>query len=105
MFTNSQTSATTVGCLYHLAKNPDKQEKLRQEIRGILPTVQSKLSPESLNNIPYMRACFKESMRISPIISGGGRSTGRDIILKGYQIPKGVSNKQRLYELICLHIN
>lgn len=60
--------------LYHLAKNPAKQEKLREEILTILPTVDSKLTTTSLNSIPYMRACIKETMRLTPTIPG--KSTG-----------------------------
>lgn len=85
-----QTSSALVACLYHIAKNPDKQEILRQEIRSILPQPDSKLSSDSLSHIPYLRACFKESIRLSPIVAGGIRAAGQDIVLQGYQIPKGV---------------
>lgn len=87
-----------VACLYHLAKNPDKQALLRQEILTILPSLDSKLSPDSMNNIPYMRACFKESIRLNPIVAGNIRAAGQDIVLQGYQIPKGVRS------LLCHYI-
>lgn len=80
-----------MGCLYHIAKNPEKQEKLREEIRQILPTVDSKLTAGCLNNIPYLRACIKEAMRLSPVVAAGARGTGQDLVLQGYQIPKGVN--------------
>lgn len=56
----------------------------------ILPNVDSKLNTESLNNLPYMRACIKESMRIQPVVHGNLRATGQDIVLDGYQVPKDV---------------
>lgn len=77
--------------LYHLAKNPSKQEKLREEVMRILPEIDSKLTPESLNSVLYMRACFKESMRLTPLIPGNMRGTGKNLVLQGYQIPKNVS--------------
>lgn len=57
----------------------------------LLPNPDSPLTPESLNSLPYMRACLKESMRVTPIIAGNVRCAGRDIVLQGYQIPKGVT--------------
>lgn len=95
-----KTASATVACLYHLAKNPDKQEILRKEIRAILPEVDSPLNSDSLCNIPYLRACFKEAIRLNPIVTGGFRAAGQDIVLQGYQIPKGVSSK--LIAILCL---
>lgn len=37
-----------------------------------------------------MRAVLKEALRISPVIAGNARQTGRDIVLDGYQVPQGV---------------
>lgn len=73
-----------------MAKNPAKQEILREEILKILPEHSSKLSNESLNRIPYMRACLKEAMRMNPVVTGTAREAGQDLVLNGYQIPKGV---------------
>lgn len=78
--------------MYLLAKNPDKQQRLREEILTIMPEKDSPLSMESLNNIPYMRACMKESNRVFPIVAGNLRSAGSDLVLKGYQVPKGVNH-------------
>lgn len=78
--------------LYHLAKNPAKQEKLRKEIQNLPLDKNGNLMPTSLLKIPYLRACTKEAMRLSPIIGGTARAAGRDLVIKGYQIPKGVSD-------------
>lgn len=80
-----------ISCLYHLAKNPDKQERLRAEIRTVLPHKDSEFTTASLNSMVFLKACFKEALRLNPIIAGNARGTGRDIVLGGYRVPKGVS--------------
>lgn len=77
--------------MYYLAKNPTAQETLRKEVFNVLPNVDSKLGPDSLNHIPYFKACLKESMRLSPVIGGNQRAAGKDLVLNGYQIPKNVN--------------
>lgn len=74
------------GCLLSLAKNQDKQDLLREEIRQISNDF---LKPSDLNNLPYLRACIKESLRIYPVVSANARSVGQDVIIGGYEIPKG----------------
>ena len=73
-----------------LAKNPDKQEKLRQEIKTILPDKNTPMTHENMNNLPYLRACIKEGMRCYPVVQGNMRRAAQDLVLDGYQIPKGV---------------
>ncbi|CAD7077464.1 unnamed protein product [Hermetia illucens] len=83
------TSSAITSILFTLAKNPDKQEILRNELRKILPEKDSPLTPQSMSNLPYFRACIKESLRILPVVNGNARRTGQDLVLKGYKIPKG----------------
>lgn len=83
------TSSTVTVLLYLLAKNPDKQNTLRKEVMTILPNKDSLLTVENMKHLPYLRACLKESLRILPPVAGNIRSAGQDIVLQGYQIPKG----------------
>ncbi|XP_055539547.1 probable cytochrome P450 12a4, mitochondrial [Wyeomyia smithii] len=83
------TATGSTGILYCLARNPDKQEKLREELRSILPNKDSPLTVENMQNMPYLRACIKEALRICPPIAGTARAVGKDVVLQGYQIPKG----------------
>lgn len=76
--------------LYYLAKSPERQEKLRDEIKNLPLDVNGKLTPSSFLKAPYLRACLKEVMRLAPIVPGTARAAGKDLILKGYHIPKGV---------------
>ncbi|XP_055709201.1 probable cytochrome P450 12b2, mitochondrial [Phlebotomus papatasi] len=82
------TSSAVFTVLYNLSMNPEKQNILRSELLKILPEKDTPLTIENTTNMPYLRACIKEALRIMPITLGNVRSTGRNIVLKGYQIPK-----------------
>ncbi|XP_026761747.2 cytochrome P450 CYP12A2-like isoform X2 [Galleria mellonella] len=69
---------STTGVLYHLAINPEVQKKAREEARSAEPQKR------------YIRACIKESLRIYPVIPANLRRTGKDHIVAGYHIPKGI---------------
>jgi cytochrome P450 len=58
-----QTSFSTAAALYHLAKNPDQQEELFQEIYRHLPGKEQPVTSDILNELKYLKACIKESMR------------------------------------------
>ena len=83
--------------LYHLATNESAQESLAQEAKTLLPTLQSSLTSESLNQARYVKAALKESLRLNPISVGVGRILSRDTVLSGCKIPKGVSNKSLFF--------
>ena len=38
----------------------------------------------------YLKAVFKEALRMNPVLPGNARRTGQDIVLDGYQVSKGV---------------
>ena len=85
------TSTAVTSVLYSLAKNPDKQEKLREEILTILPEKNSKLTPTSFNNAPCPRAVTKEASRFIPVTNGYMRALDDDTVLQGYRVPKDVN--------------
>ncbi|XP_013196085.2 cytochrome P450 CYP12A2 [Amyelois transitella] len=81
LFAGVDTTANTIMfTLYLLASNPEKQEKLREEI----------LSTSNEDKRPYLRACIKESLRLMPVVSGNARAAKKDYNILGYKIPKGV---------------
>lgn len=83
------TSSATIGILYCLAKNQDKQDQLREELRQILPNKNDSLTPDKMRNMPYLRAVIKEGIRLYPPTVGNFRKAGENLVLSGYQIPKG----------------
>lgn len=93
-----QTTSTFTAILLALAKHPEKQAKLRAEIRGILPEKDTPLTVESMKNLPYMRACIKESLRYYPLTAGNVRTINQDLVLSGFTVPKGS-------EVVMTHLN
>ncbi|XP_055641942.1 cytochrome P450 12b1, mitochondrial-like [Toxorhynchites rutilus septentrionalis] len=83
------TASGTIGVLHSLAMNPDKQTKLREELRTILPTKDTPLTPDKMHHLPYLRACIKEGLRLAPPTAGNARAAGKNLVLQGYRVPKG----------------
>ncbi|KAM7344954.1 cytochrome P450 CYP12A2-like [Cochliomyia hominivorax] len=83
------TTTTFTGLLLCLAKNPEKQAKLRNEIMQILPEKDSDFAEASLKHMPYLRACIKESQRQYPLSVGNVRVNQNDVVLSGYRVPAG----------------
>lgn len=79
------TSNTMQWALYLLAKNPDKQEKLHQEVASVLQ--QNQPDPHSLAQMPYLKACIRETLRLYPVLSSLSRNVDEDMVIRGYQIP------------------
>jgi len=55
--------------LYFLARNPDKQEKLRDEILSVVGPKGTSVTPEALNELRYLKASIKESLRFVGLIN------------------------------------
>ncbi|NWW40857.1 CP24A protein, partial [Panurus biarmicus] len=55
------TANSLLWALYNLSRNPHVQQKLFQEIQRVL-AAQKSPSAESLRDMPYLKACLKESM-------------------------------------------
>nr|QST15059.1 CYP362A6 protein [Diaphanosoma celebensis] len=83
------TSHTTSFLFYFLAKNPEKQELLRKEVLSVVGPRGSPISLQALNELRYLKACIKESLRLMPATSGNARVVDNDVVLSGYQVPKG----------------
>ncbi|XP_075979731.1 cytochrome P450 6B5-like [Anticarsia gemmatalis] len=80
--------------MYHLANNPDVQEKLYTEIDEVLEKYKDKFTYEALKEMKYLEMVFNETLRMHPltnaIIRGANKAVkieGTDLILdKGSDI-------------------
>ena len=77
--------------MYQLSQNEDKQEKLFLELKKALSEKNSKITASTLEQLPYLKACIKETLRMYPVVLGNGRSLQSDAVIAGYNVPKGVS--------------
>lgn len=87
----SETSATLLtGALYLLAMNPDTLKRLQEEVRDTFQD-EKDITLSSVNNLEYMLAVIKESLRMYPpaasalprIVPAGGAE------IAGHRIPEG----------------
>jgi cytochrome P450 len=65
------TTIVLVGCIYLLTKWPRVGEKLRKELDEALDDSESIPAFDSVKNLPYLRACVDEAMRMRPPLRGG----------------------------------
>ncbi|XP_070183359.1 cytochrome P450 27C1-like [Littorina saxatilis] len=78
--------------LYNLSLHQDKQESLYRELQDHHLHQAEPLTPTLLAQLKYLAATVKESLRLSfPLPSGVARILPVDLVLGGYQIPKGTT--------------
>lgn len=58
-----QISNSIANVLYFLAKNPEKQEKVYEEVSKLLPNKDDELPNNFDGSLRYLKACIKETQR------------------------------------------
>uniref|UniRef100_E1BKM8 Cytochrome P450 family 24 subfamily A member 1 n=1 Tax=Bos taurus TaxID=9913 RepID=E1BKM8_BOVIN len=86
------TANSLMWILYNLSRNPHVQQKLFKEIQSVLPENQLPRA-EDLRNMPYLKACLKESMRLNPTVPFTTRTLDKAMVLGEYALPKGIVRK------------
>ncbi len=83
-----ETSANALTwCFYHLSRNPDARARLEKEVDEVLGGRPPTLA--DYNRLPYTRAVFDETLRVTPPFYAFGRTALEDCVLGDYHIPKG----------------
>ena len=85
-----ETSAATLNSLVlHLAANPRVQAAAHDELLRVVGPHRSPTFAD-MPNLPYIRACVKEMLRMNPILAPGIRHyADQDVVYKNHTIPKG----------------
>ncbi|XP_076450255.1 cytochrome P450 302a1, mitochondrial-like isoform X2 [Babylonia areolata] len=90
-FAGVDTTSHLLGfALFCLAKNPEVQENLIQEIDQLVPGSDA-ISANTLGRMSYLKGFTKETFRMMPITPGNGRTLPKDVVLSGYHVPAGTA--------------
>lgn len=79
--------------LFHLAKHPEVQNKLLQEINYILVKNDGNLTYESVKDMVYLDQVFSETLRLNPLTNSVQRSSARRYNIPGTEaiVEKGTT--------------
>ncbi|HLI84820.1 MAG TPA: cytochrome P450 [Bryobacteraceae bacterium] len=81
------TADALIWTWYLLSRHPEVEAKLADELRRVLA---GRLpSAADLPNLPYTEMVIRESMRLYPPAPGVAREAAEDVIIAGFEIPKG----------------
>uniref|UniRef100_A0A7N9AW69 Cytochrome P450 27C1-like n=1 Tax=Mastacembelus armatus TaxID=205130 RepID=A0A7N9AW69_9TELE len=82
------TSNTLSWTLYHLARDPEVQERLYREVSSVCPD-RREPTTDDLSRMPYLKAVIKETLRLYPVVPGNGRLISESkVIVDNYWFPK-----------------
>lgn len=79
-------------CLFELAKNPEKQRKVLEEIDGVCKKIpQEEVTYDMMNEMKYLECCIDETLRKYPIVPLLFRTCTDDYTIPetSLTIPKG----------------
>ena len=85
------TAWTLTVCMYHLVVEPEKLERLRTEIRSIMPDPYEPANLQQLEKLPYLTSVILESLRLSNGVATrlARVAPDRNIYFRDWEIPRG----------------
>ncbi|KAJ8886076.1 hypothetical protein PR048_012282 [Dryococelus australis] len=97
-----ETSSTAMSfCLYELAKNPEVQDKLRQEIDIIIEHHDGIMTYDALHDMKYLDRVIDETLRKHPPASSVGRKCTKRYVIPGTEtvVEEGTDVEVPIYGL------
>lgn len=99
------TASTITYTLYELAMNPDAQQKLYETLKAALIDVEDEASDEYfdivVNNLPYLEAVVKETLRKYPPVSNLTRMVSKD----GYELGNVKLFKDQMVQVMSFQVH
>ena len=87
LMASHDTTAITLSFLtYFLAKHPEWQASIREEVKGFDP---DKAVVSELRSLEKLSLAMKETLRLHPPLTQVLRKLNRDFDIEGHQVPKG----------------
>ncbi|KAI0213552.1 Cytochrome P450 10, partial [Lamellibrachia satsuma] len=80
--------------LYCLAMNPEAQDALHAEVAQMM---KDNAPPNLNNNVQYLKACIKETLRLFPVTFATSRFIPEGLELGGYEVPAGSHVQASVY--------
>jgi cytochrome P450 len=91
----SETTATALsGITYYLGKHPSLMQTVVNEVRSKFST-EEELTMDTTTDLPYMRACIEESLRLFPPVPISPPRLSPGGFVGGYYLPRHVSPNTR----------
>jgi cytochrome P450 family 4 len=88
LFAGHDTTTSALSFIfYNIAKYPEVQQKVYEEIMTCIDT-DGKFTQSQLNNLHYTELVIKESLRLFPSVPMYGRKLKEEITIEGYTFPK-----------------
>ncbi|KAF5861296.1 hypothetical protein ETB97_000412 [Aspergillus alliaceus] len=99
----TETTARSLSlAAYHLFCREDIRRKLREELKQVMPTVESRPTWNELEKLPYMSAVISESLRLSTGIANRSPRVAptEALVYKSYTIPPGTPISETNYFIL-----
>ncbi|XP_046636785.1 cytochrome P450 4c3-like [Daphnia pulicaria] len=85
------TSLTLIWFLYLIAKHPEQQKLVTEELDLIFGDSDRPVTAQDLTELKYLECCIKETLRLYPSIPLFSRRLTEDVQAGGYTLPKGLT--------------
>ena len=89
MAAHDTLTSSFTSMVYYLGKNPEWQEKLREEVDGVRARHGDTLTYEALGELELVEMAFKESLRLIPPVPMIPRRAVKDFEFQSYKVPAG----------------
>jgi cytochrome P450 len=89
MLQHDTTANTLSWCCYELCRNPDIQDRVREEVLANITSPNQSIRWGTLESLPLLNGVCEEAIRLYPTVPITFREAFADATVAGHHIPKG----------------